>query len=360
MTDEAQQLKDITTKIDKIMKYVDGDINRAKKIVQGTLKDFMVIKGKLLSEKNSMSGIFLLFLHKYKYYLVEKFSIIKDNLTFSNSFSIADSWKSFFVEVNSTFKTNDYKKDLVTKMNVVFEKEFRPAIISQMVERLENKDLTYVTIQMEKMVSFAFESNDFLLQIEPEDTTSLEFEEIVRPAMLLAQENDIKEKTKDIPAPIEDETEIKKTALIAEGNVFLKGEFSLSPVRGKFISELSINDPVGLKIIDGSAKAFNIIKQLNLLTPEGKIKKAKGQVIYFKKTQDGFKVFIQIAPLIIVEILQEEEVKVDVLTPTNQGDNSGSGKKKNQKNSNALVITVIASVMTAFLIFILLLIFGII
>lgn len=346
MNDESQKLKDYTDKINIAMKYNDNDMTRSKKIIEGSLKDFIAIKGKLFSKTNSKNGLFLIVLHKYKYYLLDKFSIFQDKGNESGTLNITDSWKVFFPFINEIIEKGDYLKDEVSKLNIGFEKEFRPAIISQMIEKFENKDLTYVTIQLEKICSYALGTNDFILQIDFENITSVEFEEIIKNAINEKRNKEESFSNEEIEkklAQSNDPIEIEKNKLLAEGNVFFKSEISLSPIKGKFISELISGDIIGCRIIEKTPKAVNIIKQLNLLTPEGKIKKIKGKIVFVRKTEKGFSVFIQIAPLVIAEVLEEEEIKVEHFPKVGE-----EQAKKNQKNKNSsLAVIIVSSVVTA-------------
>jgi hypothetical protein len=359
MGEESDKLKDYTGKINKVMKYTDGDIQRAQKIIQGNLKDFLVIKGKLLFEEKEESGLFLLFFHKYKHYLVDKYTVLQDNTDLSSKVSLTDSWNEFFAEINQILDTDQYIKDKVTRMNTQFEKEFSSAIISQMIGKLENRDLTTVTVQMENICSFALGDKNFFLQIDYEDMTSLEYEEIVKAAYFrsqrkMAQEAKEAEKKKAEAEPKSEETDEvaqERNRLMQEGNAIVNGELSLSPIKGKFISEVAPGDVISVRIKDSSPKAINIIKQLHLFTDEGKIKKTKGRVLYRKKHEAGFSLFVQIAPLVVIEVTEEEEIKVEHFPP--QGQQSGKTGKKKKKEANNLPIIIISSVITAIIVLIL-------
>lgn len=341
--EESLKLKEYTDKLDKVMKYNDGDMTRAKQIVQGVLKDFVVIKGKMVSEQNSQSGLFLLFIHKFKYYLVDKVSVIKDNQSFTATVAINDSWRSYFVEIEAALTQQEYLKDKVTRLNQEWEKEFRPAILSQMLEKLQNKDLTSVTIQLEKICSYAFGKGDFFLQMDFEEIPSYEYEDVVKASFSQMEENKREqEKPSENKAAQEetsDEVELFRRKLASEGNILIKGETSLSPVKGRFISEIHPGDIINGRIKDASSKAVNVIRQLNLMTPEGRVKKTKGKVLFAKKNEKGFVLLLQIAPLVVLEIIEEEEVKVECFT--------GNEALAKKKKSSAMPLIIISSIITA-------------
>lgn len=327
-------------------------MTRAKQVVQGILQDFIVIKGKMLSEQSSESGIFLLFIHRFKHYLVDKVSVIKDNKEFVANLLPTDSWRNFFAEVENAMTKQDYLKDKVTKLNQEWEKEFRPAILSQMLEKLQNKDLTSVTIQLEKICSYAFGKGDFLLQMDFEEIPSYDYEDIVKAAFLKIEESKREKEKPPVETSTEntlttDEIELFRKKLNAEGNVILKGESSLSPIKGRFISEIRPGDVISGRIKDATQKAMNVVRQLNLMTPEGRVRKTKGKVLFTKKNEQGFIIFIQIAPLVTLEILEEEEVKIECFT--------GTEPAKKKKNS-VLPIIIVSSIITAILVFVLIVI----
>lgn len=345
--EESLKLKEYTDKLDKVMKYNDGDMTRAKQVVQGILQDFMVIKGKMLSEQSSESGIFLLFIHRFKHYLVDKVSIIKDNKEFVANILPTDPWRDFFAEIENSLTTQDYLKDKVTKLNQEWEKEFRPAILSQMLEKLQNKDLTSATIQLEKICSYAFGKGDFLLQMDFEEIPSYDYDDIVKSAFLKIEEKKREKEKPPVEAPVEkapttDEIELFRRKLASEGNVILKGDTSLSPIKGRFISEIRLGDVISGRIKDASQKAMNVVRQLSLITPEGRVRKTKGKVLFTKKSEQGYVIFVQIAPLVTLEILEEEEVKIECFTGI---------EPTKKKKSSVLPMIIISSIITAILVF---------
>ena len=130
--------------------------------------------------------------------------------------------------------------------------------------------------------------------------------------------------------------------------MILKGESSLSPIKGRFISEIRPGDVISGRIKDATQKAMNVVRQLNLMTPEGRVRKTKGKVLFTKKNEQGFIIFIQIAPLVTLEILEEEEeVKIECFT--------GTEPAKKKKNS-VLPIIIVSSIITAILVFVLIVI----
>ncbi|HOJ49739.1 MAG TPA: hypothetical protein PKW55_02905 [Spirochaetota bacterium] len=358
--EEKKELKAYTEKLDKVMKYTDNDINRAKQIVQGILKDFLVIKGKINIENQNESGLFILFFHKYKHYLVDKFSAIQTGQKILSTLEIKDSWLLFFKEIDNIISNQEYQKEKVSKINIQFEKEFSPAIISQMIGKIENRDITSVTIQIENIFSYIFGRDaGVFVQIEPEDITSLEYEENVRELIhnRELEKTRIDETIKKVESEesLKDEVTETKNSLINEGNIILNGELSLSPIKGKFISELSVGDIIGVKINDTSQKAINIIKQLNLITEDGKIKKVKGKIIFLKKTEKGYTLLVRIAPLIILEITEEEEVKIECFTQTPTEKTKGKKKQGKDKSNTKLIIisSIISSIIVATIILLL-------
>lgn len=368
---ENDQLKDYTDKLDKVMKYTDGDMNRAKQIIQGIIKDVIVIKGRLTFEQQSQSGLFLIFLHRYKLYIIDKFALVKEGLGLANNFSPAtDSWKVIFREINESGLTDpDYVLEKSKSLSTQFEKEFSSAIISQMIGKFENRDLTSVTVQMENICNYALgKGNDFFLQLDFEEMTSLDYEEVVRAALKEKQDEEVKKKEAEKAAEDEknkkaelpdDDFSMQKNTFMAEGNNIVKGELSLSPVKGKFISEVTTGEVISCRIKDPSKKGIAAIKQLNLMGEDGRVKKKKGRVLYVYKSERGFQLLVQIAPMIIVEILEEEEVKVEHFPAEGikAGSNSRSNSKKASKKGNVLPI-VIAGAATAIVVLVLIILFA--
>ncbi|PKL14948.1 MAG: hypothetical protein CVV50_01750 [Spirochaetae bacterium HGW-Spirochaetae-6] len=338
--DNSLALKELTDKINKVMKYADGDISKAKEIVSGNYQDFIVVKGSMKSDKDGESGVFLVFVHRYRHILIDKLVVVAPGIESFSKITLASPWLAYFNAMHEVLENTKVSSDKMAKLSNEIQKELTPPIISQLIGKLQNHDTTSVSVQFEKICGYSFGNNNFIVQLDFENITSLNYEENVPPyySKRAQKEQQTKEAaTKKIdPSAIDtsDEFEAKKQILNADGNTIINGELSLSPVKGKFISELELGDVVGIKIKDNSKKAMNIIRQFQLMSPEGKLKKVKGKIIFLKKTEKGYTVLVQIAPLVIINIIEEEEIKVECYSPANLGSKS----EKKTKSAAPLVI----------------------
>ncbi len=346
--DDSQKLKDYTNKIDKVMKYTDNDINRAKEIVQGNFKDVVVIKARITSDAQGTSGAALIFLHTLKHNLLDKISILVDNLDCVNKFHVDASWLEFFKLIDEGMNKKEFNAQKMTKLDSEMQKELTGPIVAQMLSKIENKDITSVTVHLEKISTYAFGNNDYIFQISYEEMTSLEYEEIVKTAAHARQQKEGLENKKKFEKneeknkkPISDDFTKKKDALLSDGNTVINGSFNLSPIKGKFISELQIGHRVGVKIDDEDKRALNVVKQLGLMTPEGKIKSTKGKVIFFNKDGNGYNIIVQISPLVLVSITAEEELKIENFTLLQEGTS-----KPKKKSKGATPVIIISSILT--------------
>lgn len=344
--DNSLALKELTDKINKVMKYADGDISKAKEIVSGNYQDFIVIKGSIKSDKDGDSGVFLVFLHRYRHLLIDKLVVIVNGADPFAKIALNSPWLAFFDVMHEVLENTKVSTDKMTKLSNEIQKELTPPIISQLIGKLQNHDITSVSVQFEKICGYSFGNNNFIAQLDFENITSLMYEENVPPfySKRAKKEQQAKESTTKPAEPgaveTSDEFETKKQILTADGNTIINGEFSLSPVKGKFISELEIGDVVGIKIKDGSKKAMNVIRQFQLMSPEGKLKKVKGKITFLKKTEKGYTALVQIAPLVIINIIEEEEIKVECYSPAQLQ------SKNDKKSKNAAPLVIIGAAIT--------------
>ena len=103
--DSSKKLKEMTEKIDKILKYTGNNIELARKVARGELKDICIIKGKINFPKKQEQIVFLIYLNKIKKSLIDISAIYnaKEMPT-----PIGDSWKNFYFKINDCFDRNDF------------------------------------------------------------------------------------------------------------------------------------------------------------------------------------------------------------------------------------------------------------
>jgi len=338
--DSSKKLKEMTEKIDKILKYTGNNIELARKVARGELKDICIIKGKVNFPKKQEQIVYLIYLNKIKKSLIDISAVYnaKEMPT-----PIGDSWKIFYFKINDCFDRNDFIDDKVKKVFQVLQKELDGGLIHHILQLTEKKDIDEISLLFHKMISFSFNEKDFISNIHFEDETSIEYENTVK-SKPLADENEISFESFDQPddhlSPA-DQINAFRDHLSLEKNILVKGEYILSPIKGKFLSEVKRGDQVAIKV-SALPESTEVIKQLDLRDSNGKIKAVYGKVVFIKKLDFGFKAFIKIAPFVIIETRTEPEVKVEAIL-----EDSTESLSMNKGKWKFIVFVAIAALITA-------------
>jgi hypothetical protein len=323
--------------IEKAKMYTGGDEKKAREMVYGTLQDIFVLKIMFKSDEQRVYGLIEIFvnnerkaLHNY-FTVATKTTQIIDN---ANSISWSDALKSLIVAIYS--KENDM--NTTSKIKNAIERELTPTLVATLCEKMFSNDRMSINAQFEKMVSFALRAHDTSMEFTLEKSSSLVVDQTISEGKYLVdqmnkeeqEKNAMEKAAKEAESPADTAVSRLDKQVIDEGNRLIGCKLVLSPVKGKYVSQLVPEDVVKVRINDPSPASVKIAEKLGVYF-EGRMKPIECKIHSVIKVDAGNVIYVNIAPNLVGKILEEEEVRVYVdektlakSSPANQG--KGGGK----------------------------------
>lgn len=320
----ADSLSDFTKKLEIATFYSNGDEERAKQIVAGTLKDIYVIKGRFSS--TTSFGAFIAFINSQYLSLNSVYPVI------SNSFELKDlktfkDWISFEKEVTD-FLSNNEHDDVLGRQ---FRNSFTTSVTLQFVTELkrlvnDKKDMD-INRFFQQMIQTRMGLQSVSMVVDVEEITSVEMELHSTTSSKMSEQPAAREKAGQEP-DIEVETDDDDRAVLQGKGVrlLLRGSLILSPLSGREIGLLVVGDRLKINITDRHEKAVRVLKAFGAIDNEG-ARPIIGRIVHQKHRADGgYTIYAIVAKGIYVKIEElEEGIKVAIDTSYMEAKNEPEG-----------------------------------
>lgn len=316
-------------KIEVALEITGGDLEKAKKLVSGEIKDIAVVKCRFFEDDVKLFGGFILFINLESKLIERCFAIITFDTGLLKSTpygkwtefenNIIDlQWKGKHLATQSQeLKSNleaglafEYMNTFIELLHLNNEKK-----ITDILRKIVTQTLNLETIRIEVGIEFI---NKFFMKYE-------------------SKKND--EKTE---APQEDTSEEEKEEVkyIKEGEILLEGELEISPIRGINISKLEPGMEILVKLGDKTPQERYFINVLNAHDGK-KVLPVKAIVRYVNYDETyGYLIIAELGPGIVVKCL--EKAQINVMTPE-------IAEKEKRSKSLKLIIIILGSLVLLFL-----------
>jgi len=331
-------------KLEKALKITGGNLEKAKNLITGKENDTYALKINFACSDVNKYGLVVIFLNYQTFAMKKIFCVSSKNNQICNE-KAHSSWEHFLSTVlEATYSDiNDITSTSQVASNL--EREMTPAIMNVICEKISSKDDHSLHIQFEKIISFVFKSLQTDIQINYEKTSSIMVDDVVS-----ASKSQIENKSKENITTTKkssadfikgDTTAIKMDQeLVAQGNSLIGCKLVLSPIKGKYMSQLIPGDIVKVKIIDKSPRAMAVAEKLGL-TLGGKMTSTDAKIISITKLETGWLIYTIISKNLVGKVVEEEEVKVYTL---DEDDLQKKGKSKNYIVWVLVIILILAIV----------------
>ncbi len=306
---------DPASRLERARLYVDGDKEIAMKMIEGKYKDIIVLKAGFMAEDINVKGFICIFINYEKHTLNNYFAVATrgGNLSVDTTHQ---PWQEYLFNIFKLMYSGENDVSATGKLKSELEREFTPALITVLNEKLLTNDTASINMQFEKIISFVLKSNNLKLNIVTEKTSSLHVDEAIENIKQGIEESTAAEKVQ--PAPAED-TPVKPNIiaqkdqeLYDQGHRIIDCKLVLSPVRGKFVSQLEPGDIVKIRVKGETSQDLRIAEKLGWLQ-DGKMKSGQAKIRSKTKIDKGNLIYAQIATNLFGKIIEEEEVRVYVL-----------------------------------------------
>ncbi len=292
-----------TQRIDIALKYTDGDMDSAKLMVSGKLDDIVVIKGKFFVPEEDKSGLFFAFVNIEKNYIAAMRSLVAQGDNLFTKIRIFDEWSSLFTSMLS------YAKDGEGSSSSQIENSLRSNFLSgNLFSQTANKNLDHLSNFIQGFIQKYFEDGDARTQIEFEDTNSVEV--ATRGIEITGHPGGTSRESKS-QGDGESEFQKKLKEIESEAQAVVEGNSVLSPVKGKFVDQVSPGDKIYVSLPGKDGLTEKIVDAYNARDHEGNALPVPGRIVHKVPNQgQGYVIYVLVAKGIYAKMIEEENVKL--------------------------------------------------
>jgi hypothetical protein len=295
--------------VDISLKYTGGDLEKAKSMASGQYDDTTVIKARFLVQEKKHSGFFIVFINHDNDFISSLSSYISDNPGMFEKVRIFDDWKTLYKDI----------KALSSSEKALDTQDFASFLIASFIgfdifSDVKSKDLGVLSKAVNEIIGRSYNAKNVQSQIELDVTSSLTMElagiRIQIPGSAGSQVSEITAEA----LSREDEL-IKK--IESEAEFIIEGKTIVSPVRGKYLSDISSGEKIKVLLTGGDLITERILKLLNAYDISGKPGSVTGRVkAKIPMEKGGYIVYTVVAKGVLAKLIEEENVKIqtDVVT----------------------------------------------
>jgi len=326
--DNSQTITEKTKKIEIALKYTNGDMEKAKLMAMGSIVDVLAIKGKFLVEDQNKSGVFLAFFNVIDEYISAIKSLIEPSDTTFTKTRIFDNWRIIYKDILNYKNEKDVSSS--EKLNEGINNAFVQVDVFPFVQK---EDLDKLSSILLNVLKESFDSLNINCQIELEKTNSMELELAGIDIMLPF---DINERQESIEPQIifdPDSPIGKKIATIeSQAQYVVNGNFVISPVKGKLLSEIKPNERVYILLSTKNPISRKILDTYKSRDADGNPLPFIGKIIsvIHNEMNKGYIIHVLVAKGIYAKIIEEENLRIqtEVSAIDIKHDDEAAAKKK--------------------------------
>lgn len=334
----ATNFSEQAKKLQIALYYTHNDQDKAKKMLNDTYRDLIVLKGRFSSA--SVYGAFIIFFSSVYMKVMNSFALV------SKSFELADmktsmDWRNFEKQLDNILKKGGMDEVFTAQVKENISKGLTIQELTKLLNLISINDAIAVNHSFQKFLSDVTGFQNIELSLDYESVTSLAMElhsitgMKIPPAELARGQMDEKSKQEVKVEKIDDGLAGKEVKLM------LNGALILSPIKGKDIAKLAVGDRIMISIIDKNPKSVDVAKAFNAYDSEGNMKPIPGRIVSLKR-DDYLHIMAIVAKGIYMKIIEEEENIKVAMDPAYY--NQASKNEPEDKGSSKTMMVVLSLV----------------
>lgn len=339
----AKNLGQQTQKINTALKYTEGNMDLAKKMAAGELKNIYILKFKIRSDLSREFGLAVIFLNKIGLHVASmNIAMTRSPYVFDIKTNIP--WSQYINEVNSVRNDSDFDDKLSNKVSDSIQKYLQIPIVAQIVQYVDDKNHDELTALIHSIFKSELQMGKSQIKVDFDMSNSLVLEEagVEDSIVIKKQQSAVSDSDTNDGIP----PDIKKKAVEA-----IQAATVLSPTKGKELGKLQVGEKIKVHITDATNRGRNIIKILNAETEEGALKPVAAKLRYIKKKNDGnWLLLADLGENTLVRIEEETDsvrvAMVDAQPAKGQQSRTGSSSGTNMPMVIGIITAAVAIVIT--------------
>ena len=330
----SESLSDYTRKLEIATFYTNGDEERAKQMIAGTLKDVYVIKGRFSS--TSSFGAFIAFFNHFYLTLNSIYPVISDSFALKDIKTFND-WITFEKVLTDFLINNSHDDVLGRQFKNVLTSSFTIQFSSELKKLMTDRNEMEINRQFQQVVQarLGLQSVNMVVDVETISSLDMELYSITSQKVMDYRVHQDEKKESDLDIEVDRDDDDKEVLKGKEVRLILRGSVILSPITGRDIGLLVVGDRLKVKIVDAHPKAVHVLQAFNAYDSDGP-HPILGRIVYIRRRTDGgYTIYAIVAKGIYVKIEEmEDNIKVAIDTSFLESES----EKSRMSNLNMIII----------------------
>ncbi len=290
--DQNVQMKKMTN----ALKYTNGDAEKAKALLAGQYKDIKVLKGKLAAVDAELYSVFLIFYSVVDSMMKNVSLIIFTGKSVYDGFEASDLWRTFYAYLKKAANSSQVKESTDLKKHIINSSEGY-----DLFTYINDNDIISTQDILNDIAKKFFNMANIEISVGIEDVSSMEMEELgIKIKSIAGDSENSSEESSD------------KSEIEQEADHFVEGALVISPVRGKFVGDLKIDDLINIALVNKDPISLKVAAALNAVSDENVFLPIKGRIRKIQPLDKGFLIYCLIAKRVMAKIVEEENVKAEM------------------------------------------------
>jgi hypothetical protein len=307
---KTEPISDQTSELmEAALKCAGGDMGKARAMADGTYFDNVVIKGTYLLQDFGHSGIFIIFFNIEDDYIPFLDAVtIKSSIVYEQ-FDTSGSWKAIVREINTLKQAKDQVEAPSRLENVM-----REILSMDVFVNVKTGDIDHLEGFVEQLLRRVLGNQSISCKLNMEKISSLTmFQEGIpfeKPPVMDFMTEQIKSETVNHP-----ELERQMLNVEKEADFIIEGSVILSPVKGKFLSDVTPGDKIMVALIGKDKVSRKVLASLKAVDDEGRMFPIPGSVVEkFTLASRGMTIlYVLVAKGVMVKLIEEGDLKVAMI-----------------------------------------------
>jgi hypothetical protein len=330
----SDSLSDYTKKLEIATFYTNGDEERAKQMIAGTLKDVYAIKGRFSS--TSSFGAFIAFFNHVYLTLNSIYTVVSDSFALKDVKTFSD-WISYEKVLADFLINNSHDDVLGRQLKNVLTSSFTIQFSSELKKLMTDRNEMEINRLFQQVLQtrLGLQSVNMVVDVEAISSLDMELNSKSSQKMMDYRVHQDEKKEGDLDIEVDREDDDKEVLKGKEVRLILRGSVILSPITGRDIGLLVVGDRLKVKITDTHPKAINVLKAFNAYDGDGP-HPILGRIVYIRRRIDGgYTIYAVVAKGIYVKIEElEDNIKIAIDTSYLESES----EKSRMSNINMIII----------------------
>ena len=285
-------------KIGIALYYTGGDMEKARQMVSGAMKDLYAVKSVFAS--TTMSGAFLIFFNRNTNKLLHFLSVVIPSYSTKKLDTSVD-WRVFEKDIQDLIARGEHDEQLAKMLRAKFYDSFSLSFTAELSRFLEGNNIIAAERAFQKLIQFTLSLQRIDVKIDHQSISSLDMELYSSSSIKIDLTKVDSGKTAEAGPPGREEI----APGLGDVKLLLNAALILSPIKGKDIAKLEAGDRIKVVLTDRDKRAVDVAQALGAYE-DGVFKPLTARLKTVEKAEAGFVFHGIIAKGVYVKIVEEE------------------------------------------------------